>query len=100
MAEEKEQISEIIYKKLDKTIEESLNIILQDISKRYDIKLDDLEGEYLENGKKKLNGYNRYNSKRRKEMLEKNPNMDFGEMSKIIGSEWANMKDEDKKKYQ
>ena len=33
-------------------------------------------------------------------MLEKNPNMDFGEMSKIIGSEWANMKDEDKKKYQ
>ena len=100
MAEEKEDISTLVFNKLDITIQESLKIILEDIGARYEINMDELEGEYLDNGKKKKNGYNRYNSKRRKEMLEENPDIEFGEMSKIIGNEWRNLSEKDKKKYQ
>lgn len=94
------KISEEIFKKLNIATESALQDILNDISKRYDIKIEELETEYLDDSiKKKKNGYNKYNSKRRKELLEDNPNMDFGEMSKIIGEEWRNLKEEDKKKY-
>ena len=94
------EISEEIFKKLNIAVEDSLKLILQDVSKRYDIKIEELETEYLDdNNKKKKNGYNKYNSKRRKELQEKNPNMGFGEMSKIIGGEWRKMTDEEKKTY-
>ena len=51
------------------------------------------------NTKKKLNGYNKYNSKRRKELLEETPGMDFGKMSKIIGKEWAKLSDKEKEGF-
>ena len=92
--------AEQIFKKINTSVESALKDILKDISKRYDVNLEDLENEFLnETTKKRKNGYNKYNSKRRKELLDKKPNMDFGEMSKIIGKEWATMTKKDKELY-
>ena len=94
-------ISEEIFKNLNVAVDNAIRDILKDMSKRYSIEFGELETEYIsENNKKKKNGYNKYNSKRRKELQEeKNNNMGFGEMSKIIGKEWANMTEEEKKAY-
>lgn len=93
-------LSKEIFEKINTVVESALKDILNDISKRYDIELNELEREYMNIvPKKKLNGYNKYNSKRRKELLEKNSKLDFGEMSKIIGKEWAQLSDKEKSSY-
>lgn len=93
------KISERIFIKINTAVESSLQDILKDISVKYDINIQDLESEFMDTKKKKQNGYNKYNSKRRIEMLEENPKLDFGDMSKIIGEEWRNLSDEEKKQY-
>lgn len=95
------QLADEIFNEINKIVEISLSKILKDISTRYDIDLGELETQYIDtsNKKKKTNGYNKYNKKRRKEMLEKNSKMNFGEMSKIIGEEWRNLSEKERQKY-
>ena len=90
-------LAERIFKDIDNVVEKSLSKILNDISERYDIDITDIE--YIDIKKKKINGYNKYNKKRRKEMLEENPKMDFGQMSKIIGKEWTQLSEKEKEGY-
>ena len=83
-------ISNKVFNKINKAVESSLKEILKDISKRYEIEYSQLENEFFEN-KKKKNEYTIYSSKRRKELKKEHPDMDFGEMSKIIGEEWREL---------
>ena len=83
-------ISKKVCNDLNIAVESALEIIIKDISVRYNIDIKELEFEVL-NKKTKQNEYTKYNSKRRKELLEKNPKYKFGEMSKIISKEWAKM---------
>lgn len=82
------KLSEEICNDINTVIETSLQKIIKDISIRYEIDINDLESEIL-NKKRKQNEYTKYNSKRRKELLEENPKYKFGEMSKIISKEWS-----------
>jgi len=83
-------ISKKICNDLDIAVESALESIVKDISVRYNIDINKLEAGVL-NKKRKQNEYTKYNSKRRKELLEKNPKYKFGEMSKIISKEWSKM---------
>ncbi len=83
-------ISKKICNDLDIAVESALESIVKDISVRYNIDINELEAGVL-NKKRKKNEYTKYNSKRRKELLEKNPKLKFGEMSKIISKEWSKM---------
>ena len=82
------KISEQICNKINTAVESALEIMIKDISVRYEIDIKDLEAHVL-NKKPKQNEYTKYNSKRRKELLEENPKYKFGEMSKIISKEWS-----------
>ena len=84
------QVSNKVFNKINRAVESSLKDILKDISKRYEIEYSELENEFFEN-KKKKNEYTIYSSKRRKELKKENPDMDFGEMSRIIGQEWREL---------
>jgi hypothetical protein len=46
-----------------------------------------------------LNGYLVYFNEERAEMRSKNPNMSFGELTKIIATKWKELPNEDKQKY-
>lgn len=46
-----------------------------------------------------LNGYLVYFNEERADMRSKNPNMSFGELTKIIASKWKELPNEDKQKY-
>lgn len=92
-------ISKKIFENINETLENSLIEILQDISQKYDININELESKELSIKKKKLNGYNKYNSKRRKELLEEKSDMTFGDISKIIGEEWRNLSEKEKGQY-
>ena len=85
------KISEKICNKLNMAIESALEDIVKDISVRHKIDLKELE-EVVLNKRNKQNEYTKYNSKRRKELLEENPKYKFGEMSKIISKEWLKIK--------
>ena len=91
-------ISERILTQLDKAAEKTLTMLLKDISDREDIDYKELESEFL-NKKKKQNGYTKYSSKRRKELIEQNPDKKFGDLSKIIGDEWSKLTDKEKLNY-
>ena len=82
------KVSEQICNKINTAVESALKIMIKDISVRYEIDIKDLEFNVL-NKKPKQNEYTKYNSKRRKELLEENPKYKFGEMSKIISKEWS-----------
>jgi len=84
------EISSEICKKINTAVESALEIMIKDISERYEIDIKDLEANIL-NKKSKQNEYTKYNSKRRKELLEENSKYKFGEMSKIISIEWAKL---------
>ncbi len=81
-------ISKKICNDLDIAVETALESIVKDISVRYKLDIKELEVVVL-NKKTKQNEYTKYNSKRRKELLEENPKYKFGEMSKIISKEWS-----------
>lgn len=90
-------MSEEICTIINTAVDSALKIMLKDISIKYKIDIGDLEADVL-NKKKKQNEYTKYNSKRRKELLEENPKYKFGEMSKIISLEWGKMTKEEEKK--
>lgn len=96
------KISERIFNNINSVVESSVQEILKDVSLKYNIDYKDLNMEFLDKKKKKeKNGYNKYNSKRRKELLKDNKTLsrDFGDMSKIIGEEWEKLTNEEKNFY-
>lgn len=93
----KKKISERVCIKINKAVESAVKDIIKDISKKYDIPLQELEMEIF-NKKKNQNRYTRYSSKRRKE-LQENPDINFGDASKIIGEEWRKLSEKDRIEY-
>ena len=93
----KKNISERVCNKINKAVESAVNDIIKDISKKYNISLQELESEYL-NKKKNQNRYTRYSSKRRKELSD-DPEMNFGNASKIIGEEWGKLSEKERTEY-
>ncbi|CAL8069132.1 unnamed protein product [Orchesella dallaii] len=51
-------------------------------------------------GKKLVTGYILYSSEVRKSVAEKNPDKGFGEISRMVGTDWRKMGLEDKQKYE
>lgn len=51
-------------------------------------------------GKKLVTGYILYSSENRKSVAEKNPNKGFGEISRMVGTDWRKMPQEEKLKYE
>lgn len=76
------------------------DIILKDISEKYDINIQDLVKVIPYNNKKyKKNAYTIFSSENRKIIKQQNPEKSFGEISKIVGTMWKNIPQEDKNKY-
>jgi hypothetical protein len=57
-------------------------------------------GKYNEGEKKRKTAYQNYFVVTRKVITDKNPNLKFGEISKIISSQWKTLTAEEKKKYE
>ena len=76
------------------------DIILKDISEKHDINIKDLVKVIPYNNKKyKKNAYTIFSSENRKIIKQQNPEKSFGEISKIVGTMWKNIPQEDKNKY-
>jgi len=50
--------------------------------------------------KKKKTAYQTYFVEARQRLTEENPSLKFGEISKLVSSEWSNMSSQEKKKYE
>lgn len=99
-----EQKNILFEKQFDKLIQIFHNIlfdiILKDISQKHDIELLDLVKSIPYNNKKyKKNAYTIFSSTHRKIIKKENPEKSFGEISKIVGTIWKKLSQEEKNKF-
>jgi hypothetical protein len=89
------------FEKLIQTFHNILfDIVLKDISTKYDINIEDLVKTIPYNNKKyKKNAYTVFSSHHRKKIKIENPEKSFGEISKIVGTMWKNIPQEEKNEY-
>ena len=102
----KNKLQNILYKQNIDLIE----FLLNDISKKYDIPIEELETEYISqfkivkrntNKKGKMNGYSIFLKDKEvdEDLRTRFPEKAFGQLSKLKGETWRNMSDIDKKLY-
>lgn len=106
----------IMEAQLKKVVQNYIEIYQQNIKSNYpSIHMKDLQKIWIETnqtlekkatddtkslGKKKKTAYQNFFVTARQKLTDKNPNLKFGEISKLVSTEWSNMSVEDKKKYE
>lgn len=107
----------IMEAELKKVVQNYIEIYQQNIKSSYpSIHMKDLQKIWIETnqtlekkgtvddtkslGKKKKTAYQNFFVTARQKLTDNNPNLKFGEISKLVSAEWSNMSVEDKKKYE
>ena len=76
------------------------DIIISDLSKKYNIPQKELvKCIPFKNKKFKKNAYTIFSSSHRKKIKQLHPEKNFGEISKMVGSKWKQLSDEEKQVY-
>ena len=96
------QYQEEIHNKNPSISLQQLQDIWSSISDEKDIKVKSIESSEVEKvkSKKKKTSYQNFFVIARKEVTNENPNLKFGEISKIISGKWNQMTPQEKKEYE
>jgi len=95
-----------LIKKISKSIDASIDDFCSAIATKYDLDKDELMNLWLENGGskksktvKKRSAYVNYSAAIRSVILDENPDITFGEISKETSKRWKNLSDDEKEQY-
>lgn len=96
-----------LLKKIGNQIESAMEEFCKLVSEKYDIKIQDLQEIYegmnqfkgVSKTKKRVSAYMIYAKEARVNLLAKNPDLKFGEISKMIAKSWKNLSEDEKEKY-
>jgi len=95
-----------LIKKISKSIDASIDDFCSAIATKFDLNKDELVNLWLENGGskksktvKKRSAYVNYSAAIRSVILDENPDITFGEISKETSKRWKNLSDDEKEQY-